>query len=153
MSMNYVNLKKDIKYMEVFYDGQCGMCRTFIDWLKNQKHVLDLRCVDYRGEEAEEIFPEIKDYDPGREMVVRVDGEVVYQGAEGWVCCLWACDKYRDTAKKMNNRVLLPMVKKFCYLVSKNRFIVSKLLFRKKSEEIALELEKEQNIKCEGGCE
>lgn len=155
--MKRVNLDKAVKKIEVFYDGRCAMCRTFIGWLVKQERACELVCLDYASDEALGVFPEIRDYDPDREIVVRMDLREVYVGGEGWVCCLWGCSKYRDLAEKMNSRVLLPVAKKVCYLVSKNRFVMSKLFFGKKNEEIAAELEQEERekndeIECEGGC-
>ncbi|MGJ8656792.1 MAG: DCC1-like thiol-disulfide oxidoreductase family protein [Akkermansiaceae bacterium] len=158
--MKKVNLDKGVKKVEVFYDGGCGMCRTFMGWLERQERGCELVCLDYRGEEARDVFPGIGDYEPEKEIVVRMeqgDGECeVYVGGEGWVCCLWSCGKYRDLAEKMNGCVLLPLAKKVCYLVSRNRLGVSRLFFRRKNAEIAAELEKEAEVTkigCEGGCE
>lgn len=152
-----MNLDQVQEKIEVFYDGRCGMCCTFIGWLKEQEQILVVECYDYHADEAEQVFPRIGDYYPWRELVVRVDGEKVYTGAEGWVCCLWSCKKYRGVACKVNNAVLLPMAKKFCHLVSNNRLKISKLFFRKKNREIAKVIEdqkkKNQDIDCEGGCE
>ncbi len=155
--MKAVNLHKAFKTIEVFYDTRCGMCCTFIEWLEKQERACELVSYDYQSGEAETVFPGLVDYHPEKMMVVRVDGEVVYQGGEGWVCCLWSCNKYQDVAKKMNSKLLLPMAKKFCYLVSNHRFKISKLFFRKKNKEITDEIEAEQKknkeIECEGGCE
>lgn len=152
-----MNLDQEVMRMEVFYDGRCAMCRTFVEWLVRQEGACEVVCLDYDGDDARRVFPDLGDYDPEKEMVVRVDGGDVYQGAEGWVYCLWGCVKYRDVAERMSHRLLLPMAKKVCYLVSKNRLGISRLFFRKKNEEIAAELEKaaEEVIKigCEGGCE
>ncbi len=150
--MKKVNLNKAVKTIEVFYDGRCGMCCTFMKWLEKQERACELISYDYKSSEATAVFRDLLEYHPEKEMVVRMDGEV-YQGGEGWVCCLWACAKYRDVAEKINSRLLLPMAKNICQLVSKNRLGVSRLFFRKKNEEIAAEIEKNQEIKCEGGCE
>jgi predicted DCC family thiol-disulfide oxidoreductase YuxK len=151
--MAKVNLNKNVKTIEVFYDGRCGTCCTFIEWLEKQDRACELISLDYQSDEAQSAFPDLSSYHPEKEMVVRVDGEEIYQGAEGWVCCLWGCVKYRDIAKKMNSRLLLPMAKKICYFVSKNRLGVSKLFFSKKTNEIAAEVEKDEQIKCDGGCD
>ncbi len=151
--MENVKIRSQVKIIEVFYDAQCGMCRTFVDWLEKQQRACKLECFDYQSDEAKKVFPRLLDYHPEREIVVRVDREEVYQGAEGWVCCLWSCTEYRDLAKKMNSGLLLPMAKKICYYVSRNRLGVSRIFFRKKSEEIATAMSKAENVKCEGGCE
>ncbi len=137
-----VQLNTEVKKIEVFYDSQCGMCRVFMDWLVKRKRACELLCMDYRGKEAGESFPELADYRPEKEMVVRVDGEVVYQGAEGWLWCLWACARYRVVAKLVNNRFLLPVTKKLCGTISGNRMLISRFLFRKK----------DGGMRCEGGC-
>ncbi len=151
--MRSVNLDKAVQGIEVFYDARCAMCVTFVEWLVRQERAYDVVCLDYHCDEARRVFPELGDYDPDKEMVVRVDGGEIYQGAEGWICCLWSCKKYRDVAKKMNSRFLLPMAKKVCHLVSENRLVFSKVFFRKKNEEIAVEVDREHQIHCEGGCE
>lgn len=151
--MGKIKLSKSVKTIEVFYDARCGMCCTFMDWLRKQERACKLICFDYQSEEAKKVFPDILSHHPEKEIVTRMDGEAVYQGAEGWVCCLWSCTKYRDLAEKINGGLLLPLAKKICYYVSKNRLEVSKLFFRKKTEEIAKEVEKDKQIKCEGGCE
>lgn len=148
-----MNLDKAIKTIEVFYDARCGMCCTFMDWLEKQERACEMISYDYQSSEATAAFPDLLKYHPEKVIVVRVDGEEVYQGGEGWVCCLWTCAKYRDVARRMNGCVLLPMAKKFCYLISKNRLGVSKLFFRKKNAQIAAEIERTERIKCEGGCE
>jgi len=137
--MKKVKLTQITQKIEVFYDGQCGMCKTFIAWLIKQQHVIEVVCYDFHGEEAERVFAELKEHDPGRELVVRVDGD------------------YRKTAKRVNSCFLLPMAKKVCHLVSNNRLTLSKLFFRKKNKEIIDEIEtkhkKDKKMNCEGGCE
>lgn len=142
--MTEMNLNNTVKIIEIFYDGQCGMCCTFIGWLDKQEHVFQVDCYDYHQAKAKLVFPDIGNYDPSKELVVRVDENDVYTGAEGWVYCLWGCAKYRNVACKMNNAILLPMAKKFCYLVSNNRLKISKLFFSKKTKEIADEIEAEE---------
>lgn len=135
--MKKVKLKNTVKKVEVFYDGRCGMCCTFMGWLEKQERACDLVSMDYRSEEAQRIFPELLSYHPEKELVVRMigdDGVEIYQGAEAWVCCMWSSMKHRDLAQKMNGCVLLPIAKKICYFISKNRLGVSRLFFRNKSQ-------------------
>lgn len=142
--MRCVDLNRAVKTVEIFYDGQCGMCCTFIEWLAKQEHLFQVDCYDYHDVKTKLIFPDIGNYDPSKELVVRVDRDDVYIGAEGWVYCLFGCTKYSDVGSKMNNAVLLPMAKKFCHLVSNNRLKISKLFFYKKNKEIADEIEIQQ---------
>ncbi len=97
--MAKVNLNNAVKTIEVFYDARCGMCRTFMKWLEKQKRACKLICLDYQSDEAQKVFPELLNYHPEKEMVVRIDDAKIYQGGEGWVCCLWSCTKYRLSQK------------------------------------------------------
>lgn len=135
-----LELTTTARKLEVYYDGECGMCCSFIEWLVGEDRALEVVCMPYQNEEAVRGFPDLMDYSPGKEIVVRVDGVDIYKGAEGWVWCLWSCAKYRDVAKLMNSRFMLPLAKKACYLLSKNRLRVSKLFFGKKAKQIAEEM-------------
>jgi len=126
--------------LEIYYDGQCGMCCSFIEWLETQERAMEVVCMPYQNEEALIQFRDLMEYHPDREIVVRVDGAEVFSGAEGWVWSLWSCGKYRDVARLMNTRLMLPLAKKVCYLVSKNRLKLSQLFFAKKATQIAEEI-------------
>jgi predicted DCC family thiol-disulfide oxidoreductase YuxK len=141
--MAKVNLTNEIKTIELFYDARCGMCCTFMEWLERQERACETICLDYQSDEAKKRFPEILHYEPDKQMVSRVNDEVIHYGGESWVCCLWSCARYRWLAKLLNSRLLLPMAKKVCYLISRNRLWVSKVFFRKKNAD----------IKCKGGCD
>lgn len=133
---------KEVQKIEIYYDGHCGMCSSFIEWLVVQEHVCELVCCPYQDEGVERLFPAIKDLNPDKELVVRIAGGDVYRGAEAWVWCLWVSKKYRNIARLMNSDVMLPMVKKVCYLVSKNRLKMSHIFFGKKAAEVAEEVHK-----------
>jgi len=137
-----LNLTITAKKIEIYYDGKCGMCCRFIEWLVAQDRAMEVVCLPYQSEEATKNFPEIESHNPAKEIVVRVDGGEIYTGAEGWVWCLWSGVKYRDVAKLMNSRWMLPVAKKACVLISKNRLKVSKLFFGKKAKQIADEIHK-----------
>jgi len=129
--MSQIVLDKTIQGVCVFYDGECGMCCGFVSWLEKQKRGCELECVDFHSEVALERFPDLWDYEPEKEMVVLVNRKKVYQGGEGWVHCLWTCKKYQWLARRMSGKLFLPLAKKMCYLVSKNRLGISRLFFRK----------------------
>jgi len=142
--------KNEVKGMEVYYDGRCGACCTFVDWLVRRKRAFEVECVPYQADEVGERFPEIWDYDPARQLVVRVKGggekadtedhAQIYQGAEAWVWCLWSCAGYGMLAKILNCKLMLPMGKKCCYFISKYRLKISKVFFGKRSKQLADEL-------------
>ena len=144
-----MKLDPNIRKVEVFYDGKCGMCCKFRDWLNKQEHALTLVCIPYQADEVREIFPDIAAHDPDKQLVVRLDNGDVHQGAKGWVWCLWSCVKYQDLAQKLNNRFLLPIAQKACYLLSANRLRISQILLRKPKDEF-VEMEIEETTEHEG---
>lgn len=135
-----MELDKEVRFIEIFYDGHCGVCSSFVEWLTSQDRAIEVRCLAYQSDEAQRVFPEINSLKPDQEMVVRTDTGEVFRGAEGWVWCLWSCAKYKDIAKLMNSKLMLPVAKKVCLLASKNRLKLSKLFFGKKAKEVSDEI-------------
>ena len=78
-----MNLPLQIKFIEVFYDGRCGMCCTFHEWINRQERAYEVRFHPYQSPEAERVFPGVNTLDPAREMIVRTNEGKVYRAAEG----------------------------------------------------------------------
>lgn len=144
-----INLSNEVKSVEVYYDGKCGMCCTFHEWINNQKRANEIVFLPYQSAEAQALFPELNTLDPAREMVVRTDTGEIYRAAEAWVWCLWSCEKYRGVAKKFSSPALLPHVQKLCHMLAANRITLSKLFFRKKSKQVAAQLHAMPSAECD----
>lgn len=72
-----MKLPEQTKGIEVFYDGRCGMCCTFHEWINRQPREFGIDLIAYQSARAELVFPGIGTLDPAREMVVRTDrGEI-----------------------------------------------------------------------------
>lgn len=125
-----------LKWMEVFYDGRCGMCCTFHEWVYRQPRAHEIRFIPYQSPEAERVFPGVSTLDPAREMIVRTDAGRVFRGAEAWVYCLYSCANYRDLARRLSSGALLPVARKACSLLAANRHALSKVFFRRKDVEV-----------------
>ena len=123
-------------WIEVFYDGRCGMCCTFHEWINRQPRAYAVRFIPYQSPEAERAFPGVNTLDPAREMIVRSDRGRVFRGAEAWVYCLYSCANYRDVARKLASGGLLPVARKVCNLLASNRHALSKVFFRRKDREV-----------------
>lgn len=135
-----MNLPLQVKGIEVFYDGRCGMCCTFHEWIARQERAYEIRFVPYQDERAEEIFPGIGTLDPAREMIVRTEEGEIYRGAEAWVFCLYSCVTYRKLARRLAGPGLLPVAKRACALLAANRHGLSKIFFRRKDREVREQL-------------
>lgn len=148
-----MNLNKYIECVEVYYDGKCGMCCTFHEWINNQERANRIVFLPYQSEAAQKHFPTLSTLDPAREMVVRTNEGEIYRAAEAWVWCLWSCAKYRDLAQKFSSPRLLPHVQKLCHLLAANRITLSKIFFRRKNKEVAAEIHAVPDAPCtSGGC-
>ena len=138
------------KKIEVFYDGRCGMCCTFHEWISRQSRAFEVDFIPYQAREAELVFPGLNTLDPAREMIVRTSEEKIYRGAEAWVCCLYSCANYRSFAKRLSGPYLLPVAIRACRLLSANRYGLSKIFFRKKDREVQRSLHTMEITACEG---
>lgn len=148
-----MNLPLQVTSIQVFYDGRCGMCCTFHEWINKQERAFAVRFIPYQAPEAEREFPGVGTLDPAREMIVRTNEGKVYRAAEGWVMCLYSCARYRDAARKLANPALLPVAKKACALLASNRHTLSKVFFRKKDREVREQLhEMPDPGECGGEC-
>jgi len=123
--------------IEVYYDGRCGMCCTFHEWVNHQARAFELNFIPYQAEEAEKIFPGVNTLDPAREMIVRVvDNGEIYRGAEAWVWCLYSCANYQKLAHRLAAPTMLAVAIRACRLLAANRHGLSKVFFRKKDREV-----------------
>ena len=139
-----------LNWIEVYYDGRCGMCCSFHEWLNRQKRAFRVRFIPYQAEEAAERFPEIADLDPAREMVARTSEGQIIRGAEAWVWCLYSCANYRKMARRLASPALLPMAKRACQLLAANRRGLSRVFFRRKDHEVRETLHVMTGPSCDG---
>lgn len=147
-----MNIPEKIQNIEVYYDGRCAVCCTFHEWVNRQDRLFPVRFVAYQSEQAEILFPGVTLMDPGRDMIVRTDQRDVFRGAEGWVLCLLSCQRYQKCARRLASPQLLPVARKCCHLIAKNRLSLSKILLGKKSQELAQLIHQMPEQKCDRGC-
>lgn len=143
-----MNLQMQVKKIEVFYDGRCGMCCSFHEWIHRQERAFQIDFVPYQAERAEEVFPGIHTLDPAREMIVRADNGEIYRGAEAWVMCLYSCANHRDMAKRLARPAMLAVAIRVCHLLAANRHGLSKVFFRRKDKEVRKTLHQMDLLEC-----
>ncbi|RYD81092.1 MAG: DUF393 domain-containing protein [Verrucomicrobiaceae bacterium] len=146
-----MNLPEKIKGIEVFYDGRCGMCCSFHEWINRQPRAFRVDFIPYQAARAEEVFPGLGTLDPAREMVVRTSGGLVFRGAEAWVWCLYSCTNHQTAARKLSGPGLLPMAVHACRMLAANRHGLSKIFFRSKDRQVREELHRMEAPPCEDG--
>ena len=139
LQLNHKPMKipNNIQYIEVYYDGRCGMCCTFHEWVNAQERAYEVRFIAYQNPQAEEWFAGVSELEPDREMIVRTHQGDLYRAAEGWVLCLLSCKKYQKMAHRLASPVLLPFAQKTCHALAARRHQLSRIFFRKKDDEVA----------------
>ena len=140
-----------VKGIEVFYDGRCGMCCTFHEWIHRQPRAFGIDFIPYQSERAERVFPGIGTLDPAREMIVRTDRGEIYRAAEAWVMCLFSCANRQGVARKLAGPVLLPFAIRACRILAANRHSLSRVFFSRKDREVRKTLHQMEASVCEGG--
>ena len=95
-----MKLTDEIRGIEVFYDGRCGMCCSFHEWINRQPRAFGIGFIPYQAAEAERVFPGLGTLDPAREMVVRTSEGRIFRGAEAWVWCLFSCANHQAAARR-----------------------------------------------------
>lgn len=143
-----MNLQMHVKKIEVFYDGRCGMCCSFHEWIHRQERAFEIDFVPYQAERAEEVFPGIHTLDPAREMIVRADSGEIYRGAEAWVMCLYSCANHRAMAKRLARPAMIAVAIRVCHLLAANRHGLSKVFFRRKDKEVRKTLHEMNLLEC-----
>jgi predicted DCC family thiol-disulfide oxidoreductase YuxK len=146
-----MNLTDAIKGIEVYYDGRCGMCCSFHEWINRQPRAFAIAFIPYQAPHAETVFPGLGALDPAREMVVRTSEGRIYRGAEAWVWCLYSCANHQQTASRLAGPKLLPVAIHACRILAANRHALSKVFFRRKDRAVKNELHRMAKPECEGG--
>lgn len=146
-----MKLPEQIKGIEVFYDGRCGMCCSFHEWINRQPRAFRVEFIPYQAAHAEEVFPGLGTLDPAREMVVRTSEGQVFRGAEAWVWCLHSCANHQTAARKLGGPSLLPVAIHACRMLAANRHALSKVFFRGKDKQVREELHRMEAPHCEDG--
>ncbi len=147
-----MNIPNNIQHIEIYYDGRCGMCCTFHEWVNKQGRAYPVQFVPYQSARAEEWFPGVNELEPEREMIVRTDDGTLYRAAEGWVLCLLSCTKYQGIARRLASPILMPVAEKTCHALASRRHGLSKVFFRRKDNEVAAALHQMPGQQCEGEC-
>ena len=140
---------KEIAGIEVFYDGRCGMCCSFHEWIARQPRAFAIGFVPYQAEDAERVFPGLGTLDPAREMVVRTSEGEIYRGAEAWVWCLYSCANHQGAARHLSGPGLLPVAVQACRVLAANRHALSKVFFRRKDKQVREELHRMDVAVCD----
>jgi predicted DCC family thiol-disulfide oxidoreductase YuxK len=145
-----MRLPTEVRKVEVFYDGRCGRCCTFHEWINRQPRTCEIEFIPYQAAKANEIFPGIEVLDPAKEMIVRTDQNEIYRAAEAWVLCLYSCANQQGLARRLASPTLLKIAIRTCRILAENRQSLSKVFFNKKDKEVKKALHQMQAPDCHG---
>jgi predicted DCC family thiol-disulfide oxidoreductase YuxK len=121
----------------VLFDAQCELCVRCRNWLAKQSAFVPLSFIALQSTEALRRFPGIDALKPREQLLVISNEGSVYRGAHAWIMCLWALQNYREYAQRLANPMLLPFARIVCELLSRNRFFLSRALFRRDAQSVA----------------
>jgi predicted DCC family thiol-disulfide oxidoreductase YuxK len=120
--------------LTVYYDAGCELCMRARRWLERQPAFVPLRFVPAGSAAARASCP----LEPAdmleRLTVVGSDGSV-YRGEKAWIMCLWALRGYRSWAMSLSHELLLPVARRFCAFVSRNRYRFGRTKFPTHAQE------------------
>ena len=116
------------------------MCRRCRKWLMRQSAFVPLVFVSLHSPDLAHRFPGIGAFKPQEQLLVIADNGAVYRGASAWIMCLWALQHFRQLALRFADPILMPLARVACELLSENRFLISRLIFRQDSHTLARDL-------------
>ncbi len=131
-----------MKRLYILYDGQCAICRNCCAWLQQQPAFVELKFISLQADDLALRFPGIEAFDPAERLIVIADDGALYRGASAWVMCLWALKNFRVCACRLSDPLLLPFARVACELLSQNRYVISRLIFRQDTQALARDLAK-----------
>ena len=120
---------RDVTLVEVFFDGGCGFCRRAVASYQKLRAGAVVEYIPNHTPGARERFPELDDYEPERQMVLRVNRKVPYAGTRAVIFLLELIPYLRPLAWVMTRKWLFPVVNYAYVWLTEHRYEVSKLLF------------------------
>jgi predicted DCC family thiol-disulfide oxidoreductase YuxK len=146
-----------VKRLYVLYDQECALCQNCRAWLMRQPAYLELQFIPLQSPEIARRFPGLQGWDGldlSEKLVVVSDEGALYQGQNAWIMCLYALRDYRKWAFRLADPALLPLARRLCDLVSRNRLSLSRFL-KEPAEKLAREIKAAPPEFCAttGGCD
>jgi predicted DCC family thiol-disulfide oxidoreductase YuxK len=129
-----------MKCLYILFDAECALCQRCREWLMRQAAFVPLRFIPLQSPEIVRRFPGIAGLKPEEQLLAIGDNGAVYRGARAWIMCLWALQDYRLHAQRLAQPVLLPFARIFCELLSRNRYFISRQLFKEAPHRVARRL-------------
>ena len=126
-----------MNHLYVLFDAQCELCVRCRNWLAKQPTFVPLSFIALQSTKAERRFPGIDALKPSEQLLVISNEGSVYRGAHAWIMCLWALQNYREYAQRLAHPILLPFARIVCELLSRNRFFLSRALFKQEAQSVA----------------
>jgi predicted DCC family thiol-disulfide oxidoreductase YuxK len=126
-----------MKRLYILFDGECSLCGRARTWLARQPAFLELSFLPFQSPEVADRFPGIEALHPEEQLLVVSDEGGVYRGSHAWIMCLYALHDYRELSLRLAHPALLPFARRFCEMLSENRFRVSRWLDRFGANQLA----------------
>ena len=129
-----------MKKLYVLYDPKCALCQRLKEWLQVQRSYIELCLIPAGSDEAQRMFPTLKQIASANDLVVVSDEGQIYLNNNAWIMTLYALTEYREWACRLSHPMLLPLVRQAFATISRNRYSISRWLSVGWPEQIAREL-------------
>ena len=115
-----------MKKLYVLYDPKCALCQRLKDWLLVQRSWMELCLIPAGSDEAQRMFPTLKQIASANDLVVVSDEGQVYLNNNAWIMTLYALIEYREWARRLAHPLLQPLVRQAFATISRNRYAISR---------------------------
>jgi predicted DCC family thiol-disulfide oxidoreductase YuxK len=131
-----------MRRLYVLYDSRCGLCSSVRRWAERQPAFVELRFVPSDSTLVNEMFPGMKRFRPGEELVIVGDDGGVYRDSDAWIMFLYALEDFRELAFRFARPTFAPLARRVFALISKSRRDVSRALGLVSDSELAAWLDR-----------
>lgn len=124
----------------VLYDAKCELCCRLKYWILIQRSWIGIAVMEAGSENARRLFPELERIAGKEDLVVISDEGAVYLNDRAWIMVIYAMVEYRHWAARLTHPLLMPLARQAFAALSKNRYLLSRMLTSDDPEMIASEL-------------
>ncbi|MEZ4450812.1 MAG: DUF393 domain-containing protein [Nannocystaceae bacterium] len=135
----------------VLYDAECGLCGRVRRFVERSPAYVPLAFIPLQHPRLDEFFPGVDKFRPEQEILVISASGAVYSGGSAWLMCLWALREYRSWSQRLATPTLLPLVRRFCTVVSEHRLSISRILGWSSDVNLIADLGAVPELRCERG--
>ncbi|MEM0967744.1 MAG: DCC1-like thiol-disulfide oxidoreductase family protein [Verrucomicrobiota bacterium] len=135
-----MQLPRQLTQITVFYDGHCGLCCSFAEFIHAQAQRFPIEFLPYQEPRAFEVFPPLDRFQPENQVIVLSREGDLYQGVSSGIICLYATRSFRRLARWLTKPGMFRFLQSVGTFLGPHRKRLSLIWFRAKEAEVAAQL-------------